>query len=98
MRISNMLPWLARQAGAPQTRAEALWGEASPDAMRMTGSTQSSRRSRAAVRKLLGLLDAENTGFRRPHRDQHCRPRLSGLARSSSRAFMPEPARFVTFC
>lgn len=98
MRMPKMLPWLACRAGIPLTRAEAFWGEASLDAMRMTASAQSSQHSRAAVRKLLELLDAENKSFRRPHRDQTCRPCLSDSARSSSRASIPESAGLVKFC
>lgn len=58
----KMLPWLARSAGLPEARAEALWAEALRYAARKTGKVAGPDHAQTALGKLLELVDAEKSG------------------------------------
>ncbi|GAB2180856.1 hypothetical protein DLREEDagrD3_10790 [Denitratisoma sp. agr-D3] len=54
------LPWLARQAGVPELKAKSLWLEASAQAARECGNSDSPEFSRVAMERLRALLQAES--------------------------------------
>lgn len=56
----KMLPWLAKNAGIPIARAEALWIEALRDATRECAVVESPQYWKAAVDHLLSGIAAES--------------------------------------
>lgn len=65
MKNPKMLPWLARKAGVPLTRAEQLWAEAIRHATVRTGWVGTSEYWHVATERLLALLAEERAAQRR---------------------------------
>ncbi|MBN8447399.1 MAG: hypothetical protein J0M13_00025 [Candidatus Accumulibacter sp.] len=59
MKLPMVLPWLAHRAGVSDSRAEALWQQATCQAELMTGERGSSCYWGAALQILLDLLEQE---------------------------------------
>jgi hypothetical protein len=59
MKLPMVLPWLAHRAGVSDSRAEALWQQATRQAELMTGERSSSCYWGAALQILLDLLEQE---------------------------------------
>jgi len=55
----KILPWMARNAGVPLERAEALWGDALRYATRKAAVVESPEYWKLAVERLVDLLAAE---------------------------------------
>lgn len=62
----KMLPWLARSAGLPIERVEALWEEAKRHAAKKTGSIDTSAYFAAAQNRLLQSVQNEAVRFHPP--------------------------------
>lgn len=60
MKTPKMLPWLARKAGISDSRAEALWAEAIVCATERTGWVGTSEYWKAAVDRLIELIELES--------------------------------------
>ena len=59
MKLPMVLPWLAHRAGVSDSRAEALWQQATRQAELMAGERSSSCYWGAALQILLDLLEQE---------------------------------------
>ena len=60
----KMLPWLAKKAGVPLSRAEELWGNALRYATQKSDVVESPRYWKLAVERLVELLDGESRELR----------------------------------
>jgi len=63
-RYPKILPWLAKKAGIPVERAEALWVEALGDATRKSARVESPEYWRVAEARLLERIAAESLARR----------------------------------
>lgn len=65
MKTPKILPWLARKAGISDTRAEALWAAAIVCATERTGWVGTSEYWKAAVDRLIELIELESQSVRK---------------------------------
>jgi hypothetical protein len=65
MKAPKMLPWLARKAGISEEHAEQLWAEAVVCATVQTGWVGTSEYWRAAVDRLVELIELESQSLRK---------------------------------
>ena len=85
MKTPKILPWLARKAGIPEDHAEELWAEAIVCATVQTGWVGTSEYWKAAVDRLVELIDLESQTLRKITIE---RESLGHLARSPSGAIV----------
>lgn len=78
MKSPKILPWLAKRAGVPEPRAQALWAEAVRHATDATGWVGTSEYWRVARERFAELLEAESSSL--------CEPRLQPMLRIQARA------------
>lgn len=65
MKVPKMLPWLARKAGISEAHAEELWAEAIVCATVQTGWVGTSAYWKAAMDRLVELIDIESQLLRK---------------------------------
>jgi len=65
MKAPKMLPWLARKAGVSEAHAEGLWAEAIVCATVRTGWVGTSEYWKAAVDRLVELIELESPALRK---------------------------------
>jgi len=63
--VPKLLPWLARSAGLTDLRSEQLWWEASRYARNATAEFDTPRYWKAAMERLMILIEAESAAQRR---------------------------------